>query len=193
MSHKNDFAVLTAWMTGSFSTAAQAASDDRFFAIQLEMAHIWPTRTDGYWLYVEQALATKLEEPYRQRVYRVTAQDNGRFASEIYMLPEPQRWIGAWRSAEPWAMLDPEQLEPKAGCTVFLTRQADGSFVGGTEGSGCQSELRGASYATSEVHLNAEQLVSLDRGYDATGTQVWGSTVGGYIFTRVKSDTLRKG
>ncbi|HRW89883.1 MAG TPA: CpcT/CpeT family chromophore lyase, partial [Flavobacteriales bacterium] len=62
-------AELASWMTGSFSSAAQAEADTNYYAIELEMARIWPERTDGVWLYVEQAVAAKKEKPYRQRVY----------------------------------------------------------------------------------------------------------------------------
>jgi hypothetical protein len=44
--------------------------------------------------------------------------------------------------------------------------------------------LRGASYATSEVVITDEQLLSWDRGWDANGKQVWGAETGGYIFVK---------
>jgi len=57
-------------------------------------------------------------------------------------------------------------------------------FEGGTVGEGCESTLSGATYATSEVTLDASTLESWDRGYDAEGTQVWGATAGPYVFDR---------
>jgi hypothetical protein len=60
--------VAVAWMTGSFSSAEQAAADTNYFDIRLEIVPIWTTRADGHWLYVEQAAAGYLERPYRQRV-----------------------------------------------------------------------------------------------------------------------------
>jgi len=32
------------------------------------MVQIWEERTDGYWLYVEQAIAGYQDKPYRQRI-----------------------------------------------------------------------------------------------------------------------------
>ena len=62
---------LVEWMTGSFSSQAQAQADERYYDIRLEMVPIWTDRDDGRWLYVEQAAASALERPYRQRIYRV--------------------------------------------------------------------------------------------------------------------------
>jgi hypothetical protein len=39
----------------------------------------------------------------------------------------------------------------------------------------------------SDVTLSAEELVTWDRGYDAAGKQVWGSTKGPYMFKRVRA------
>jgi len=52
-------------------------------------------------------------------------------------------------------------------------------------GDGCESTLRGAAYATSEVRLTLARMESWDRGFDRPGTQVWGATEGPYIFERV--------
>ena len=42
-------------MTGTFSTAVQATEDPEFFDLSLHIKPIWTDRTDGRWLYVEQA------------------------------------------------------------------------------------------------------------------------------------------
>ena len=63
----SDFATLVDWMTGSFSSQAQSLEDEEYFDIRLEMVAIWPMRSDGLWLYVEQASASALDRPYRQR------------------------------------------------------------------------------------------------------------------------------
>ena len=72
-----DLETLVEWMTGSFSSEAQAAADPDYFDIRLQMVPIWPDRADGAWLYVEQAAASSLDQPYRQRVYRLSAEADG--------------------------------------------------------------------------------------------------------------------
>ncbi|MBY0262669.1 MAG: chromophore lyase CpcT/CpeT, partial [Phycisphaerales bacterium] len=86
--------------------------------------------------------------------------------------------------------LTPEQLQLKDGCAVIMRLEtAGGRFAGGTVGSGCPSTLRGATYATSEVTLTQDTLLSWDRGYDAAGEQVWGAKKGGYVFVKQPSAT----
>jgi hypothetical protein len=178
--------LLASYLTGSFSSQEQAAADTNYFDIRLEMKRIWSERGDGYWFYVEQAAASKLERPYRQRVYHVTAQDDGSIRSDIYTLPNPLRFAGAWKLENPLADLTPDSLEIREGCAVILRKTADESFEGSTVGTGCASELRGASYATSEVRISPEQLLSWDRGFDVEGKQAWGATKGGYVFRKLK-------
>lgn len=180
-------AELASLMTGSFASEAQARRDPDFRDVRLHMVPIWEGRDDGPWLYVEQALATKADAPYRQRVYRLARRDDGGFESRVYTLPEPLRFAGAWAKPGALAGLAPADLKLRDGCTIVLRRQSDGTFTGGTQGKGCASDLSGAAYATSEVRIDGGGLVTWDRGFDAEGKQVWGATKGGYEFLRQPS------
>ena len=172
------------WMTGSFSSAAQAADDPDYYHISLEMASMWQDREGEYWIYVEQAVAATKDQPYRQRVYRLSKGPDGVFESAVYLLPEPEQAIGAWNSDAPLAGIAPADLQLRDGCTVFLKRVDENRFAGGTRGTECASNLRGAAYATSDVIVTPEGIESWDRGFDAEGTQVWGAEKGPYIFLR---------
>jgi hypothetical protein len=179
-----DLAKLVDWMSGSFNSAEQAAADSSYYDIRLEMAPIWTGREDAAWLYVEQAVGGMTERPYRQRVYRVSEGENGIFESAVFILPEPEKLVGAWQEQELLKGLGPEDLELREGCTVFLKYDGEGQFVGGTEGNGCLSGLRGAAYATSEVVVGPGRIESWDRGFDTEDVQVWGAEKGAYIFLR---------
>jgi len=178
----DDLETLADWMTGSFSSQAQAEADSDYFDIRLEMTEIWPQRDDGVWLYVEQAAASSLDKPYRQRVYRLTEEPGGILRSEVYSIPEPLRFAGAWRNEEPLSDLSPTDLEVRQGCAVLLRRADDGVFAGSTDGTGCSSKLRGAAYATSEVRVTSDRIESWDRGFAAGGEQAWGAEKGPYLF-----------
>jgi hypothetical protein len=182
----DDFKLLTEYMTGSFSSAEQAQVDTNFLDIRLEMAHIWKDRTDGYWLYVEQAAASSLDKPYRQRIYQLTAHGDSAYQSTVYTFKDPQKYIGAWQDDAKLSGLTPDQLQERDGCAIVLKPYAPGVFVGSTESLRCDSNLRGASYATSIVLINKDQMYSWDRGFDLDGKQVWGAKTGGYIFKKVK-------
>ncbi len=173
-------------MTGSFNSTAQHEADpDNYYDIRLHMVPIWPERADGPWLYVEQAAASRLDQPYRQRVYRLAAREDGRFESIVYTLPDPPlKYAGAWKKEIPLADLTPDDLTLREGCSLILERQDDGSFVGSTVGTDCESTLRGAAFAISEATITPHCLISWDRGYDKNGKQVWGATAGGYAFVK---------
>jgi hypothetical protein len=183
-----DLALLVSWMSGSFSSEAQSKGDGDFFDIRLEMAPIWTDRTDGFWLYVEQAAADHRDKPYRQRVYHLTLQEDGTIRSDIYALPgEPLDYAGAWKDPAVLDDLQPGALVLRTGCAVMLRKTAGDRFEGGTAGHDCASSLRGARYATSEVVVTPHQMVSWDRGYDKAGEQIWGAVKGGYIFIKVEN------
>lgn len=183
-SRTSDLDALVARMSGSFASTAQAAVDKDYFDIRLEMASIWTSRTDGRWLYVEQARADKLDKPYRQRVYRVHEDAHG-LVSDVYTLPgDALEWAGAWKEPKRFDALDPAKLEAREGCSIHLKRREDGAFVGSTRGRACPSELQGATYATSEVVITDTMLESWDRGFDGDGKQVWGAVKGAYQFVK---------
>jgi CpeT protein len=180
------YAMLHEWMSGRFSSAGQALRDPDYYDISLVMQPIWADRSDALWLYVEQAVAVRPDRPYRQRVYELIEHADGRLESRVYALPgDPLEHAGAWKLDRPLAGLTPGDLDLREGCSVWLTRRADGTFAGSTEGDLCGSNLNGAAYATSEVIIRPDAVLSWDRGYDADGEQVWGAVKGPYIFDRL--------
>ena len=185
----SDLDVLGEWMTGTFSSAAQAAEDPEFFDVDLHITPIWTDREDGRWLYVEQAVAEAPDLPYRQRVYRVTEVAPGLFETQVYTLPDPGAVIGAWLAETPLNDLAPDDLEEREGCSIVMRRRGD-TFIGSTLGWLCTSSLRGATYATSEVMITPDGMVSWDRGFGEDNRQVWGSVVGGYVFDRIVDDPV---
>ncbi len=184
-----DIKSLVNLMEGSFSSGEQSKSDSDYFDIRLHMKRIWKDiekMDEEYWLYVEQSAAQSPDKPYRQRVYRVTRTYEGRFESAVYTIPDPMRFAGAWKLDAPLAELSPDSLTLRDGCTVTLTLMGKDHYEGGTSGKDCASELRGAEYATSDVEIFADRIISWDRGFDKDGNQVWGAEKGGYIFIREK-------
>jgi hypothetical protein len=175
---------LARMMTGSFSSAEQAAADADYHDIRLEVVQIWPLDPDGVWLYVEQAAATSLDQPYRQRVYHLTRDDETVFDSDIYLLNDEAAWTGLWREPARADALTSADIALKEGCTVKLERVNGYTFEGKTQEADCPSELQGASYATTEVTITPTYLKSWDRGYSADNQQVWGAEKGAYVFVK---------
>lgn len=179
--------MLEQWLTGDFSSEKQSKNDTQFFDIRLHMKPIWKNKGWGHWMYVEQARADKQEAPYRQRIYHLIKGEGDTLISQVYELPTPQRFIGAWREKNGlWKTLHPDSLIPRKGCSIYLVfDKKSKQFKGSTKNQECVSSLRGASYASSEVTLSKRMLISWDRGWDANHQQVWGATKGGYQFVKV--------
>jgi CpeT protein len=175
---------VSAWLSGSFDSRAQASRDPRYFEVSLEVAPIWTARKKGRWLYVEQALCRSLERPYRQRVYHVARAEGGKgFVSTVYEIPQAERFVGAYRHTSRFEALKPKDLIRRPGAKIYLRREGEG-YRGGTRGRECKSDFRGASYATAQVRLGPSCVESWDRGFDGQGKQVWGATAGAYRFLR---------
>lgn len=184
---------LAAWMTGSFSNAAQVAGgtgqhDD----VRLRCAPIWTDRADGRWSYVERATAADPARPYWQRIVCVHAR-GAQLVLDSYLLPgDTQRFAGAWRDARLLDDVAPASLTLRDGCGVHFTRAADGAFLGSTLDRECPSDLNGATWLSSTWTVTAQTITSWDRGFDDAGKQVWGATSGPYVFVReVASDDAR--
>jgi hypothetical protein len=181
-----DLARLASCMAGSFSSAEQAAADTSYFDIRLRMAPVWRERNDGVWLYVEQAVAAREEKPYRQRVYHLTQLSTTIFESDVYTLRSPLRFAGEWKKDRPLDGLTPDSLVSREGCSIMMRMKSQDLFSGSTIGRDCPSDLRGASYATSEVEIRPDRLTSWDRGFGDDGRQVWGALKGPYVFRKLE-------
>jgi hypothetical protein len=188
-----DLARLAGFMAGSFSSAEQAASDTSYFDIRLRMAPIWSERKDGFWFYVEQAVESHEDKPYRQRVYHLMQLSPTVFESDVYTLRAPLRFAGEWKKERPLANLTPDSLMARDGCSILMRRKSEDLYSGSTIGRDCPSDLRGASFATSEVELRPAQLTSWDRGFDDGGRQVWGAVRGPYVFKKIEDWSSRSG
>lgn len=182
---KNDLELLANYMIGDFSSQAQSQRDSAFFDIRLHIRPIWTADKGSHWLYVEQATATAESKPYRQRVYKLEKDGQDGFKSIVYTLPDQANWAGKYKTPEVFNQLKPTDLSLRDGCTVFLKKQKDGTFTGATQGTGCESTLRGAKYASSTVTITPKMLLSWDQGFNEKGEQVWGATKGGYEFIKM--------
>lgn len=182
---ESELDILVSWMIGSFNSEEQSKNDSDYYNISLEMHRIWNERKDGYWLYVEQAVATTKEKPYRQRIYHLFEEDDV-IKSVIYSIPDEKSFIGGWEDISLFQNLSPEGLEAREGCEVIIKRKDDNTFVGSTIDKNCLSNLRGATYATTEVTITKDKMISWDRGFNDKDEQVWGAVKGGYIFNKLQ-------
>jgi CpeT protein len=173
-------------MIGSFSSENQSKDDSSYFDIRLKMVPMW-SESEYYWLYVEQAMATNENKPYRQRVYRISKLNDTTIESRVYTIKNGEQYFGEWKLENPLANLTIDSLDERKGCSIFLNKINKNEFSGSTNKSDCESSLKGASYATSFVNIYTDMIISWDRGFDKDDNQVWGAENGGYIFVKLEN------
>ncbi len=180
----NDLSLLVSYLDGNFNTLEQSKADTNYYHIVLHMKTIWKERTDGVWMYVEQAVGWKQDKPYRQRIYKISVLDENTIISEVYTFENPLKYTGAWKDENLISDLSPDKLTKREGCTVYIQKTGSDTFEGETRGKECQSDLAGAKYASSKVTIKPDMFISWDRGFDDKDEQVWGAEKGGYIFKK---------
>ncbi len=176
-------------VTGTFSSARQHAADPAYAEVEAHVLRIWPERTDGVWIYQEQAILSGTADreaararPYFQRVSRISAEADGTLVRETFAIADPARFVGMWRPGFQGPALTPADLgEP--GCPIRIEAAGHGHFTG-TSGS-CPNRHRGAVSMRSVSVVTPDRFVNWDRGFDADGRQVWGPEAGGYVFLRI--------
>lgn len=182
--NQKDLKQLASMMAGEFSSEAQAKSDSDYIHIKLRMTPVLKSSSDGYWLYVEQAVASSEDKPYRQRVYHLYIQDDTTLVSKVFEIKNPQQYTGGWKDESKLNIITADSLVDRQGCGIYLHKQDKKIYSGSTPGKECLSSLRGAAYATSEVKIYPDKLISWDRGWNREDKQVWGAEKGGYIFLK---------
>lgn len=181
---ENDLEKLASTMAGEFSSEEQSKQDSSYFHIKLRMKPMWKNRKDGHWFYVEQSVATAQDKPYRQRVYHLYKHDDTTVVSKVYEIKNPLHYTGGWQDETILAALSEDSLIDRQGCAIYLRNKEKNVFRGSTRDKECLSSLRGAAYATSEVTIFNDTMISWDRGWDHHGKQVWGAEKGGYVFKK---------
>jgi hypothetical protein len=174
-------------VTGHFSSAAQHRADRRYDEVEARIVRIWPERTDGLWLYQEQAIVNvpgKMREealaaPYFQFVSRIVPLGDGVFRRDNHRVKNAIRYVGAQVAA-----LSPADLH-EPSCHNRIERVSAGWYTARTES--CANRYKGAVSMRSLSVSTRQSYINWDRGFDADGRRVWGPEAGGYVFDRIAS------
>lgn len=187
---ERDLSTIAEWLPGTYDTFAQASADAASNSVYKHVGAvltITPITVDGIAagaraFYIEQALAGKEAEPYRQRVIVLKAVD-GAVSNELHRVKNPSALI----HFDGRKTLALAALERESGCDARWTRESDATFAGsaGTT-TRCPSTLRGATHAVSAFILTSNMFTTLDQGLDEAGTVRWGPPQGerGHVFVK---------
>lgn len=172
-------------LTGVMDTTIQAdrnakAPDVRMITCPIRVAGV---QGQAIFLYQEQAMSRDLSKPYRQRFLRIAPSSYSQTVESLSFRPRtPQRWAGLCDRSQEQRIVQVQELGQPV-CSVFLRYTSQG-YIGSTPVDGCPANVRGAVRITNRVELNADGMNTWDRGFDATGKQVWGAEGDAYQFRR---------
>ena len=187
MSNSTDVKGLARLMAADFSNQAQALANPPFFAhIRVCMRPLPDDLLGGTSLFLEQAYAFLLNQPYRLRVFKINVVDD-RLELEHYKLKEETEFYGASRKPEKLKKLTLDNLEKMNGCDMIV-QWKENHFHGYIKpGKACIVVRKGKeSYLDNSFEIDQEKLISFDRGRDlVTDELLWGSIAGPFHFTRI--------
>ncbi|MGB3535895.1 MAG: chromophore lyase CpcT/CpeT [Microcoleaceae cyanobacterium] len=181
------------YLEGIMDTTEQAAAISdaasvRMTTCEIEVEEIETTnqQTQFIFLYQEQALTNKLDQPYRQRFLKISPDENyQQVESASFKLIQPKKYVGFCDQPESERVIKAEELG-ESNCSVFLQKQESG-YLGKTPPEGCETNFRDAVKVTNTIILNEMGMDTLDRGFNAEGKQVWGAENRPYQFRRSSS------
>lgn len=174
-------------LEGVMNTSAQAAKNPKSPNVQMTTCRIQvldaSSPSGAIFLYQEQALAKKLTQPYRQRFLQVApTPDRQQIESRSFKPKQPEAWIGLCNKPVTDRQLKRIDLGTPI-CSVFLQRSQN-DYIGNTPTQGCPTNVRGAVRVTNRIMLYSDGMDTWDRGFDATGQQVWGAEGESYQYRK---------
>lgn len=174
-------------LEGAWSSAEQAARDADYQDIKTVNVRIWAGDPEhsGAWFHTESARATTPDQPYRQNVFNLVAQDDGSINAYQYRVRDPGRFAGSAMRGTPPAGLKVEDLIALPGCTLVWRPAEAGVWRGAMRPKACRNNFRGATWMDGSSRVDGATLLTWDRGMGGDDRQMWGPTKGGYEFRRI--------
>lgn len=173
------------WMTGSFSSENQSltSSDPYHYDVRRKAVRFWDEETNGFWVYLEQAMAGYETEPYFQRVYHFFVED-GKIIDIIYKLNDEDSFVGAWETPEDFDDITTADMTEREFCGLAFDINED-HYYGTTSGKDCVSTITGVTYMTSEQWIYEDKWNSYDLGWNAADQVVMGP-YSPYVFDKLE-------
>jgi hypothetical protein len=169
-------------LIGVMDTTQQAQTNPRIAKVQMTTCAVdFSPKQDNIYLYQEQAIIDRLNQPYRQRILVIQpSPDNSTVDSKAYKLNNAANFINFCNKDLTERRLSVSDLAESV-CTVLLKPIA-GGYQGETPPQGCPTNARGAVKITNTIILHYQGMDTSDRGYDSLGRQVWGAQDNFYQF-----------
>ena len=177
-------------LVGVMDTSAQAKTNPNAPDVRITTCKVRVENADqkSVFLYQEQAMRSRLSQPYRQRFLQISSSNDSQIVQSAgYKPPTPQAWVGLCNQPEAKRVVLLSDIG-KTECSVFLRRDRE-KYIGETQNGGCPSNYKGAVRITNRIVLHQTGMDTMDRGFDADGNVVWGAKEEPYQFRWVNSST----
>lgn len=194
MTSSPHLSILAEYLAGEFSNKEQATSEPAWYVnLLMWQRPVSLFQEDSIALFAEQANTLNLEQPYRQRVMRITPSSADAFKVQFYMFKDPTAWQGAGRNYQLLDTITSEEIDILPGCvlTVYTENKAQDQYkfiAKPIPDTRCTFNYAGN---TVEVSLGFEatqkEFFSYDKGIDPqTRKATWGAILGPYRYTKLQ-------
>lgn len=178
---------VVAHLVGVMDTSAQAAANPSLSSVRMTTCEIKlqgrSPQNDVVYLYQEQALTSDLAKPYRQRFLEISPSVYSQSVISLSFRPAaPEKLVGLCSQPDSARVVEASAIGTPV-CRVFLKRSGE-DYAGRTPIDGCPANVRGAVRITNQITLHKAGMDTWDRGYDASGKQVWGAKAQSYQYRR---------
>jgi hypothetical protein len=170
-------------LVGVMDTSRQASLNPKQPNVRMTtcLIKVDDLETNHHFLYQEQAMANKLDQPYRQRFLEIFPSENSQqIIAKSYKPVNPDQFKGFCNHNEIERNFTTNQLGEYV-CQVILTPVIS-IYRGETPPEGCKANVRGAVRITNTIILHSQGMDTWDRGFDQEGNQVWGAENESYQF-----------
>jgi hypothetical protein len=182
---------LVHWLAGEFDNREQALNDPTWF-VSLRLWHRPLGQSVGgvAAFFAEQANTVYLDQPYRQRVFRLEPSPNAeQWQVQYFAFKSPSQVQGAGQDPDRLRSLTLDDLELLPTCVLTLRQQGDRFLAEPKLGQLCSFQYNGQTrYVRLGFEVAANEFWSCDRGVDPETNQgLWGALMGPYHFKKIQN------
>jgi hypothetical protein len=194
MSLSPQLIALGKYLAGEFDNREQALAEPIWYVhLRLWQRPISLFSEDSITLFAEQANIVKLDQPYRQRVIRLSATSSGEnsLQAQYYMLKNPDGFRGAGCYPALLDTLTEEQLDLLPGCVLSITETTVTTDQYKFTAFPPPNTVCSFTYLDNKIQValgfvaTATTFLSYDKGIDpTTGKATWGAILGPYRYSK---------
>ncbi|MBK1990017.1 chromophore lyase CpcT/CpeT [Sphaerospermopsis aphanizomenoides BCCUSP55] len=194
MSLSSQLITLGQYLTGEFNNREQAMAEPVWYVhLRLWQRPINIFLEDSITLFAEQANIVNLDQPYRQRIMRLTQGAEG-LQVQYYMPKDPSSLKGAGNNPALLNSLTSEQLDLLPSCILSITQETLAPNLYRFTASPPPETLCSFTYLGNSIQValgfevTHTTFLSYDKGIDSeTGKATWGAVVGPYRYQKIRN------